>query len=268
MPTATDAEVADLLAGGELVPLGRISDSSNGAILAEVRGGGAELLAIYKPIDAERPLWDYPDGTLAGRERAAYLVSAAGGFGVVPPTVLRDGPFGRGSVQQWIGDPSEEPELVVAVTTAREVPQGWRVVLRGETELGERVVVSHADEPAVRSTAVLDALINNSDRKGGHLLRSRAWVRGVDHGVSLGVEPKLRTVLWGWAGEPAPDGDLDRVRTIADLLDAAGAEVLELADLLTRAEIDALRARARRLLDSGRHPRPSPGWPSIPWPAM
>lgn len=268
MPTATDADVADLLAGGEIVPLGRISDSSNGALLAEVRGGDAELLAIYKPVDAERPLWDYPDGTLAARERAAYLVSAAGGFGVVPPTVLRDGPAGPGSVQQWIGDPREEPELVVAVTAAREVPDGWRIVLRGETELGERVVVSHADEPAVRSTAVLDALINNSDRKGGHLLRAGAGVRGVDHGVSLGVEPKLRTVLWGWAGEPVPDRDLDRVRLLADLLDGAAATVLELADLLTRTEIEALRARAGRLLDTGRHPHPTPGWPSIPWPAM
>ncbi len=259
MPTATDADVADLLAGGELVPLGRISDSSNGAILAEVRGGDAELLAIYKPIDAERPLWDYPDGTLAGRERAAYLVSAAGGFGVVPPTVLRDGPAGPGSVQQWIGDPREEPELVVAVTTAREVPEGWRVVLRGETERGERVVVSHADEPAVRSTAVLDALINNSDRKGGHLLRAQAGVRGVDHGVSLGVEPKLRTVLWGWAGEPVPEPDLDRLRIVADLLDTAEAEVLELADLLTRAEIEALRVPRAPAAAHGPASAPLPG---------
>lgn len=267
MPTATDADTADLLTRGDLTPLARIADSSNGALLCEVSGGTASLLAIYKPVSAERPLWDYPDGTLAGRERAAYLVSAAGGFGVVPPTVLRDGPHGLGSVQVWVGDPAEEPELVVAVTRAQEVPDGWRIVLRGETELGERVVVSHADEPAVRTTAVLDALLNNSDRKGGHLVRVEDGVRGFDHGVSLGVEPKLRTVLWGWAGEEVPEADLARVEDALGRL-RAGPVADELAGLLTAAEIRALRGRGDRLVRSRTHPSPQPGWPSIPWPAM
>ncbi len=267
MPTATDAEVADLLSRGELTPLARIADSSNGALLCRVDGGDTELLAIYKPVAAERPLWDFPDGTLAGRERAAYLVSAAGGFAVVPPTVLRDGPLGLGAVQHWVGDPEAEPELVVAVTLTTQVPAGWRVVLRGESEDGEKVAVSHAVEPPVRSTAVLDALINNSDRKGGHLMRAGRGVRGVDHGVSLSVAPKLRTVLWGWAGEPLPEEDLERVHAVAEALDGGGLEA-DLGGLLTRPEIDALRSRAARLLATRTHPGPEPGWPSIPWPAM
>ncbi len=268
MPTATDAETEDLLARGELRPVARIGGSSNGALLCEVVAGRERLLAIYKAVSTERPLWDYPDGTLAGRERAAYLVSTAGSFGIVPPTVLRDGPLGAGAVQLWVGDPVGEPDLLVTVTPVAEVPPGWRVVLRGEGEGGEPLAVSHADEPAVRTTSVLDALINNSDRKGGHLVRDGDRVRGFDHGVSLGVEPKLRTVLWGWAGEPVPEGDLDRVGEVSRRLDLAGPLAQELRELLTPAEVDALRSRADDLLRTRRHPVPHSGWPAIPWPAM
>ncbi len=256
-----------MLARGELTPVARITDSSNGALLCEV-SGRASLLAIYKPVSTERPLWDFPDGTLAGRERAAYLLSARGGFGVIPPTVLRDGPLGIGAVQQWVGNPSVEPELVVAITPLADVLPGWRVVVRGEGRRGERLVVSHADEDAVRSTAVLDALINNSDRKGGHLVREGSGVRGFDHGVSLGVEPKLRTVLWGWAGEPLPEADLARLSRVAEVLDRPGPVLDELSGLLTADELHALRSRTARLLSTGRHPVPRSGWPAIPWPAM
>ena len=152
------------------------------------------------------------------RERAAYLVSAAGGFDVVPPTVLRDGPLGPGSVQLWVGPVEGEPDPLVDVTPADAVPTGWVVVLEGESPGGAPVVVSHSPEPALRTVAVLDAVINNSDRKGGHLMRDGDIVRGCDHGVSLGVAPKLRTVLWGWAGEPLPEADLARVETLLDAL--------------------------------------------------
>ena len=211
MPTDTDAEVVDLLATGDITPVGRIVDSSNGALLCSVARGERDVLVIHKLEAHERPLWDYPDGTLVARERAAYLVSAAGGFDVVPPTVLREGPLGHGSLQLWVGPVEGEPDPLVDVTAAADVPDGWVVVVEGETPSGAPVVVCHSPEPALRTVAVLDAVINNSDRKGGHLMRDGDIVRGCDHGVSLSVTPKLRTVLWGWAGQPLPDTDLARV---------------------------------------------------------
>ncbi len=266
MPTDTDAELVELLARGELTPLGRIADSSNGALLCVVGDPADEVLAIVKPEVSERPLWDYPDGTLVARERAAWLVSEAGGFGVVPPTVLRDGPRGPGSVQLWVGPVTEEPEPVVEVCSPRDVREDWVVVLHGEDPTGERVVVAHSTEPALRTVAVLDAALNNSDRKGGHLLRDGDRVRGCDHGVSLGVEPKLRTVLWGWAGDPLAPADVERLERLRAALARGLAD--DLAHLLTRAEVAALGARVDRLLRRGIHPEPHPGWPAIPWPAL
>ena len=266
MPTGTDAELGELLARAELTPLGRIADSSNGAMLCVVGDPADEVLAIWKPEASERPLWDYPDGTLVARERAAWLVSEAGGFGVVPPTVLREGPRGPGSVQLWIGPVDGPRDPVVDVCSPREVPEGWRIVVDGEDPLGRRLVVAHSTEPAVRTVAVLDAALNNSDRKGSHLMRDGSRVRGCDHGVSLGVEPKLRTVLWGWAGEELAEEDVGRLQSLRRALqgDLAGA----LAPLLTRDEVRALTERVERLLRFRHHPVPEPGWPAIPWPAL
>ena len=267
MPPAPDTDLEALLAVGEIDVVGRLADSSNGALLVQVATPGEPLLAIHKPTRLERPLWDYPTGTLTGRERAAYLVCRAGGFDVVPPTVLRDGPLGPGSVQLWVGDPSVVPEGVVDVVTPGEEPPGWITVLTGEGPGGEPLAVVHAPDSAVRTAAVYDALINNSDRKGGHLLRDGERVRGVDHGVSLGVEPKLRTVLWGWVRRPLPDADLERLETAREaILD--GPVRAELDDLLTREEVEALLDRAETLLRTRRHPGPRPDWPAIPWPAM
>lgn len=266
MPTGTDAELEALLTDGALTPVGRIADSSNGALLCLVGDPADEILVIHKPEASERPLWDYPDGTLVARERAAWLVSEAGGFGVVPPTVLRDGPRGPGSVQLWVGPLDDEGPPLVDVLAPDEVPPGWAVVLHGETPTGEEVVVAHSTEEALRSVAVLDAALNNSDRKGGHLLRDGDRVRGCDHGVSLGVEPKLRTVLWGWAGEPLPEADLDRLARLATALEGDLGDALR--TLITPAEVEALGARVDRLRRSGRHPVPTGGWPAIPWPAL
>jgi len=266
VPTDTDAELVELLARGELTPLGRVADSSNGALLCVVGDPVDEVLAIVKPEATERPLWDYPHGTLVARERAAWLVSEAGCFGVVPPTVLRDGPRGPGSVQLWVGPVSEEPDPVVEVCPPHAVREDWVVVLHGEGPTGERVVVAHSSEPALRTVAVLDAALNNSDRKGGHLLRDGDRVRGCDHGVSLGVEPKLRTVLWGWAGDPLPDADVERLERLRVAL--AGPLADDLSPLLTRDEIRALVQRVDRLLRRRTHPLPDPGWPAIPWPAL
>lgn len=261
------ADVEHLLAAGEVELLGRILGSSNGAVLVRVSLEGRSRLAIHKPVALERPLWDYPDGTLAARERAAYVVSEAGGFDVVPATVLHEGPWGAAATQEWVGQPDTDPDLVVDVVAPDAVPRGWREVLRGETPGGEEVVVAHAVDPRVRTTAVFDALINNSDRKGGHLLLVAGSLWGVDHGVSLGVEPKLRTVLWGWAGEPLEPADLVRVERVRDGL-TAGDLHDRLGELLTADEIEALRRRAESLLSTGCHPLPTPGWPAIPWPAM
>ncbi len=266
MPTGTDAELLELLTRGDLTPLGRVADSSNGALLCVVGDPADEVLAIVKPEATERPLWDYPDGTLVARERAAWLVSEAGCFGVVPPTVLRDGPRGPGSVQLWVGPVAGDPDPVVEVCGPREVREDWVVVLHGEDQMGERVVVAHSTEPALRTVAVLDAALNNSDRKGGHLLRDGDIVRGCDHGVSLGVEPKLRTVLWGWAGEPLADADVERLERLRAAL--AGGLAGDLTGLLTRGEVRALGTRVERLLRGRVHPVPEPGWPAIPWPAL
>jgi len=263
-----DTDVLEALEVGDLRPLGRIVGSSNSAVLVEVTHEGSARLAIHKPIAFEAPLWDYPDGHLAYRERAAYLISAVADFAVVPATILRDGPWGPGSLQEWVGGPDDVPELVVTVTDPDDVPDGWLVVLDGEDRDGQPVRLSHADDPALRSTAVLDAVLNNSDRKGGHLVRVGGVVRGFDHGVSLGVEPKLRTVLWGWAGQPIPDADLTRLHTLAAALNEPAGPLTEVDRLLTAAEVDALTQRVAHLIRTGAHPHPTPNWPAIPWPPM
>lgn len=267
VPTATDDDVCRHLALGELTVLGRIADSSNNALLVEVMHEGRLLHAIHKPLRGERPLWDYPDGSLIARERAAYLLSHAGGFDVVPPTILREGPFGPGSLQVWVGglDGAAESGLV-QVCAPGAAPQGWIVVLRGEDGAGLPVVLAHDDDPRLRVMALFDAVINNSDRKGSHILTEDAHLRGIDHGVSLSVEPKLRTVLWGFLGQPvtAPErACLDRVSRAID-----GDLRQDLATLLTAAEIGALRRRVQDLLRTGVFPSPAPGWPAIPWPAL
>ena len=264
MPTATDAELEAILLHAELHPLGRIVESSNRAVLVDL---GEGLHGIHKPVAFERPLWDYPTGNLASRERAAYLICMAMGLRIVPPTVLREGPWGLGSVQLWIGEPTAPLPEVVTVCRDDEVPDGWLAVLRGEDESGAAVTLAHAATGEVRSAAVLDAVLNNSDRKGGHLAVGPDGLRGFDHGVSLGVEGKLRTVLWGWAGQPLDPADVD---AIARLRQAVATEPLrsQLADLITASEIEALERRAAALSAQGRHPLPSQDWPAIPWPAM
>ncbi|WP_277352088.1 SCO1664 family protein [Knoellia koreensis] len=256
----------------DLHVLGALREASNLALLVRVGddADGDGPLAIYKPISGERPLWDFPDGSLAAREVAARLVNEVGGWDVVPETVLRDGPQGPGSVQRWVGDPEVAPEHPVDVVAEGEVPPGWLPVLRGEDQLGRPVIVLHEDSPAARSVAVFDAVINNSDRKGSHLVRvGDGRLRGFDHGVSLHEEDKLRTVLWGFAGEPIAPDELARVeRVLAAVSDGTSSLRTELDELLTPAELAALEARCRALVDSAAYPVPSGDWPSIPWPPL
>lgn len=256
---------------GDLEVVGRLADSSNVAVLVRLLAEeGAH--AIYKPIRGEQPLWDFPEGTLAGREVAAHLVSEAGGWNVVPPTVLRDGPLGPGSVQRWIGDPLAPlaDDLVVDLVPAGKVPAGWLPTFSAETPGGEPVTVVHSSRDDVRSLAVLDAVINNSDRKGSHCLRDatgRLWA--IDHGVTFHASPKLRTVLWGWAGDPLTAADLERLARVRDALDRGSSGLSGSLEVLLPAEdVLALRDRVDRLLRSQRHPRPSPDWPAVPWPPL
>jgi uncharacterized repeat protein (TIGR03843 family) len=269
MATSADATLPPVDLSGELEVLGRITESSNLAVVARISSvpGGH---VIYKPVRGERPLWDFPDGTLAGREVAARVVSELGGWHVVPPTVLRDGPLGPGSVQLWIGDPFEPvaDDVVVDLVPEGHIPDGWHAVFDGETPGGSAVTVVHSGADDVRSLAVLDAVLNNSDRKGSHCLRDRdgrLWA--IDHGVTFSPTPKLRTVLWGWAGEPIAEDDLLRLKRLRDALADDGPRERLLA-LLPEDDVDALAQRVRRLLDRGVHPFPSPDWPSVPWPPL
>jgi uncharacterized repeat protein (TIGR03843 family) len=168
-----------------------------------------------------------------------------------------------------VGDPEQAPDLVVDLVTPDAVPRGWLAVLRGEDERGRPVVVVHEDSPVVRAVAAFDAVINNSDRKGTHLVREGDRLRGFDHGVSLHEDPKLRTVLWGFAGQPLADVDLARITRVRDALADAGSELrTALAELLTPVEVTALRARCAALLDHAAYPVPSGDWPAIPWPPL
>jgi uncharacterized repeat protein (TIGR03843 family) len=232
----------------------------------------AQTRAIYKPAVTERPLWDFPDGTLAHREVAAYAVSEAGGWGLVPPTILREGPAGHGSFQQWIESPvateGEADAALLAILPPDEVADGWLPVLDAQGPAGEPVVVAHADRPDLASAAVFDAVVNNADRKGSHLLLDAAghlW--GFDHGVTFHSEPKLRTLLWGWAGRSLPESDLARLESVHQALSDADSELSrQLTSLLLADEVAALRHRVVALLDSGRFPRPRDEGPAIPWP--
>ncbi len=252
-----------LLASGDLTVEGRLADASNATLYCTVCLDGLEAACVYKPVAGERPLWDFPDGTLAQREVAAYTVSEASGWHVVPPTVLRDGPFGRGMCQLWIE--AEEPDDLVDVLPQGQVPPGWLAVVDALGGGGRPVTLAHADDERLRRIAVLDAVINNADRKGGHLLPTAdGAVYGVDHGVSFNVDDKLRTVLWGWAGDPLAEEEREVVRRLAADLDGPLGE--RLAPLLTKAEIRRTARRARRLADRATYPLPGEGWPAIPWP--
>lgn len=296
-----DDDVDTVLTQGTLEVVGRLTSASNASFLATATLDGIALACVYKPVAGERPLWDFPDGNLAGREYAARLVSRAGGFDVVPSTVLRDGRFGPGMCQRWV-ETHDDHALVDVVSTDFEEP-GWLPVVEAEDQFGRPVLLVHADDDRLRDMAVFDTLINNADRKAGHVLLAaspdeagqpmpggaasagdpadvdadehkgsfpgqlrdgRLW--GCDHGVSLHHEDKLRTILWGWAGEPLRQPDLARVDTLVDALDGDLPDALR--PHLTRTEIDALLARALVLRATAVMPVPGGRWPMIPWPPI
>ena len=267
-----DVEVLDVLARGELEIVGRLVHASNATLLARCTVDGVSRRCVYKPVRGERPLWDFPAQTLARREVAAYRLSAAAGWHVVPPTVLRDGPHGPGSVQAWIegAEPEEMAEPgggVIDVVAADAVPAGWLRVIEAEGYDGSPVVLAHADDAELRAMAVFDIVTYNADRKGGHVMREGdGRLRGVDHGLTFNVETKLRTVLWGWAGRRL---DQDALEPIARLEQALDGELgAELADLLSVEEARRTVERLEQLREAGRFPRPGVRRPAIPWPAF
>jgi uncharacterized repeat protein (TIGR03843 family) len=263
-----------VLRRGQLTILGRIRSASNATFLCESALGDHRVHCVYKPVSGEAPLWDFPDGTLAGRELGAYLISAQLDWNVVPYTIIRDGPAGTGMLQLWIDQPGDvnpqlaaQPSLdLVDLVPAGKLPAGYLAVLQALDYAGDRVTLVHADDIRLRRMAVLDLLINNADRKGGHVLRGLdGGVYGVDHGVSLHVDDKLRTVLWGWAGQSVDD---DTLKAVSRLLDAlTGPLAAALKPHLTTAEIAALRRRARGLLEHPVMPSPNRHRP-VPWPAF
>jgi hypothetical protein len=237
------AGTLEILREGDLEVLGRLLSSTNQALFCRLTQPCPDpeppvvIEAIYKPVRGERPLDDFPDGTLCRREVAAHLVSEATGWAIVPPTVMRAGPFGQGMVQLWI-DVDETVDAVALVID---------------------------DDPRLRRIAIFDVIVNNTDRKGGHLLPVRGGhVFGVDHGVCFSPVPKLRTVLWGWRGERLEPAELEVVSRVRDeLAGRLGEQLLELLDTI---EVETTARRADRLLRTGRFPLPSPNWPAVPWP--
>jgi hypothetical protein len=228
--------VIDHLLFGTLEVTGRLVDASNATLYAECTLNDEKMAVIYKPIAGERPLWDFPDGNLAQREYAAFLISEFSGWKVVPPTVLRDGPFGMGMVQQWI-DIDESIDLALYY---RE------------------------DNENLRRMALFDAVVNNTDRKIGHLLPViDGSLLGCDHGVTFHEENKLRTVIWQFAMRELTD---EEIGSLSDLAERLQAEPGNLLELITETEFTALITRINQLIESGKFPSPSEDWPAVPWP--
>lgn len=259
-----DDGVHDLLTRGRIEVEGRLVDASNATLFCKISLDGVDAQCVYKPVKGERPLWDFPHGTLAGREVATYLVSEVSGMGVVPPTVLRPGPFGTGMVQLWVETAEDD---LVDIVPLDEVPEGWRSVLRAQDRYGDPAVLVHASHERMRLMAALDVVVNNADRKGGHVLHAvDGAVYGVDHGICLHTDNKLRTVLWGWLGEPLADDAVESLQRLRSALDGDFAD--QLHEHLTRGEVRALAERTDKLLIANAYPEPSSDWPAIPWPAF
>jgi uncharacterized repeat protein (TIGR03843 family) len=232
--------VLRLLLDGDIELQAQLPWSSNYSFLVNVQDEQMACIAVYKPQRGERPLWDFPDGTLCLREYAAFVVSQALGWNLVPPTVLREGPYGLGTIQLYVdADPDEH------FFNLRE---------------------DHPGE--FQRVALFDALINNADRKGGHCLRDRhdhIWC--IDHGLTFNAQPKLRTVIWDYAGQPIPSCLLDDLRTFKGRLDSLEDMRPAFQRLLSDSEMNMLQRRLDTLLKSGCFPQPGRGR-NVPWPMV
>ncbi len=231
-------DASEAIARGEIAITGRLVDASNATLFGQATLNDVSVDVIYKPIAGERPLWDFPDGTLAGREVSAYRFSEFAGFHIVPLTIFRDGPYGLGAVQEWI-DVDESVDLI---------------------ELAQ------SQDERLRKFVLFDAMVNNTDRKIGHLLpRSDGQLFGCDHGVCFHEENKLRTVLWQWMGKPLGEREIKIVRYVVDHFDSFSQEARE---FLSERELRETLSRATTLLAEGLFPYPSEDWPAVPWPPV
>ena len=249
-PSRPDSDMTNVAVIGQMV------NASNSTLVVESNGNRY----IYKPRSGERPLWDFPDQTLHLRERAAFVTSDLLGWGVVPETTINEGPYGIGSFQTWI---DAEP-TTVDIFAPNQVPQGWLTIMSGIDEEGDHVTLAHENSERLKQIAVFDALVNNADRKAGHLLTDGLGnTYGIDHGVTFNEEDKLRTVLWGWIGQDIPDSLLSDLATLKTRILGS-----ELEELLSSSEITALISRLDELTTEKVLPSPSPHWPAVPWPVF
>jgi hypothetical protein len=240
-PAPGDSAALGLLTAGDLDIEGRLVAASNATMYCTVHDGDLQAACVYKPVAGERPLWDFPTGSLAGREVCAYHVSAAAGWHLVPPTVFRDGPLGPGMCQLWI----ESDESVDIMALARS-----------------------SDHQELRQMAVFDAVVNNADRKIGHLLPDREGrLYGCDHGVCFGEDYKLRTVLWQWRGRRLPGTAVAALHRLQQAV-TSGPLRDELDRWLSPAEVEATAQRVDLLLRHRVHPFPPEDWPAVPWPPV
>ncbi len=259
-------ELLEALATAELSIVGRLVEASNATLLCTLSYRGESIRCVYKPTLGERPLWDFHDGTLGRREVATAVIAAQLELELVPPTVWREGgPAGAGMCQLWIEGATGGTD--VEVVTPDQIPAEWLVSVHGIDAQHREVVVVHADTQDLRRLALFDILVNNADRKGGHILRdTNAQVFAVDHGVTFHVEDKLRTVLWGWADSALSP---DELSLLAQLAHELGGEFGQsLGAWLRPEEVAAVAERVDRLLAAGKFPTPSGDWPAVPWPVF
>ena len=264
--------VSQVLLEGMLTVEGRLSGASNATLFCIAELDGEQIECVYKPVMGERPLWDFPDGTLGHREVAAYEVAAT--FAkvsddetvLIPETIWREeGPFGEGSCQRWID--VSDTQLVDIIESQEEQP-GWLSVLEASDDFGRPVQLIHQNDARLRQMALLDIVTNNSDRKGGHILVDQQGnLFGVDHGLCFNVEDKLRTVLWGWAGQPLTTDEVTSLNRLRQQL-VGGDLGTRLKAHLEPFELDVSVERIEHLLQQGHFVEPTSRWPSIPWPAF
>jgi hypothetical protein len=242
MSPPTQTQLIEQLAQGEISVTGQFMWGSNYTFFCDVSYQGETIPAVYKPVRGERPLWDFPSESLGGREVAAYLVSEGGGWGMVPPTILReDGPAGPGSLQMYV---EHDPEY-------------------------HYFKFSEEDKARTRPVALFDAVANNTDRKAGHVLvgeDGHLWL--IDHGVCFHAQPKLRTVIWDFAGLPLTEDERTQLAGLRDKLALDSDLYSSLTPYLSRREIVAISGRIDTLLAEGEFPYPSEEWPSMPWPPV
>lgn len=258
----TSDETFNQIFKGTLEPIGQLRGASNGSLLCK---DDLETLFVYKPVAGERPLWDFPEDTLSGREVAAANLDVMLGWNLVPPTRwIADGPVGPGMVQQWI---EEVDDLrPVNIFDSHSVPAGWLSILEAVDQMGRPVALAHDTSESLMRLALFDAVVNNADRKAGHVLAdANGRIFAIDHGVCFNEEPKLRTVLWGWVDQPIPQPHL---KSLVQLQLTLGDYHDLIDSFLSNAESHELRQRIALLLERQLFPRPSDDWPAIPWPVF